>query len=180
MAMPTATSLAAGGRANSAGQRGPTGAERCPIDACRAEPRYAGPGTVGEAFCNGSRFLQRASGPWPGSRRFPGFSWPKVASSRDDAPTLVLWLAGCAFWLGALHWLRLPHPATSIGWLALSGYLGIYLPVFIALVRSAMQLEFRSSWLPRWRGLGLSWRKLICLRGSISPRWATVSIAGSR
>ena len=48
---------------------------------------------------------------------------PKLAGRR---PYLVLWLAGFAFWLGILHWLRLPHPETSIGWVGgfvLSGFL---------------------------------------------------------
>ncbi|HEX5442281.1 MAG TPA: apolipoprotein N-acyltransferase, partial [Pirellulales bacterium] len=53
-------------------------------------------------------------------------------------PYAVLWLAGIAFWLGVLHWLRLPHPATSFGWLALSFYLGCYLPVFVGLSRVAV------------------------------------------
>lgn len=53
-------------------------------------------------------------------------------------PYLALWLAGCLFWLGSVHWLRLPHPATSIGWVALSCYLGVYLPVFIGLARVAV------------------------------------------
>jgi apolipoprotein N-acyltransferase len=50
----------------------------------------------------------------------------------------VLWLAGFAFWFLVLHWLRLPHPATSIGWLALSAYLACYLPVFVAVCRVAV------------------------------------------
>lgn len=52
-------------------------------------------------------------------------------------PYLVLYLAGAAFWLAAVHWLRLPHWATTFGWLALSLYLGVYLPLFVALVRTA-------------------------------------------
>lgn len=53
-------------------------------------------------------------------------------------PYRMLWLAGCAFWLGVLHWLRLPHPATSIGWVALSCYLAVYLPLFVGLTRVAV------------------------------------------
>jgi apolipoprotein N-acyltransferase len=53
-------------------------------------------------------------------------------------PYAALWLSGFAFWMGALHWLRLPHPATSLGWLALSSYLAFYLPLFIALCRMAV------------------------------------------
>jgi apolipoprotein N-acyltransferase len=52
-------------------------------------------------------------------------------------PYRAMWLAGFAFWLADLHWLRLPHWATSFGWLALSFYLAFYIPVFIGLVRIA-------------------------------------------
>ena len=40
-------------------------------------------------------------------------------------PYRVLWLAGFLFWMAALHWLRLPHSATSIGWVALAVLLGV-------------------------------------------------------
>ncbi|MCA9248649.1 MAG: apolipoprotein N-acyltransferase [Planctomycetales bacterium] len=49
-----------------------------------------------------------------------------------------LWLAGVLFWLLAVHWLRLPHWATSFGWIALALYLGAYLPVFVGLSRVAV------------------------------------------
>ena len=53
-------------------------------------------------------------------------------------PYAVLTLAGFCFWMGALHWLRLPHPATSVGWVALSFYFAFYLPVFVDLSRVAV------------------------------------------
>jgi len=53
-------------------------------------------------------------------------------------PYFVLWLIGFFFWLAALHWLRLPHWATGVGWLALSFYFAFYLPVFIAVSRAAV------------------------------------------
>ncbi|HEY2839091.1 MAG TPA: apolipoprotein N-acyltransferase, partial [Pirellulales bacterium] len=53
-------------------------------------------------------------------------------------PYLALWLAGFAFWMATLHWLRLPHAATSIGWVALSAYLAVYLPIFVGLARMAV------------------------------------------
>ena len=49
-----------------------------------------------------------------------------------------LWLAGMLYWLLAVYWICLPHPATSIGWAALSMYLGVYLPVFVGLSRVAV------------------------------------------
>jgi apolipoprotein N-acyltransferase len=57
-------------------------------------------------------------------------------------PYTVLWLAGFCFWMGAFHWLRLPHPATSIGWVAVSFYFGFYFPLFVGLSRVAVH---------RWR-----------------------------
>ncbi len=63
-----------------------------------------------------------------------------IRRERLDArhPYAVLWLAGFIFWMGALHWLRLPHPATSVGWIALSFYFAFYLPVFVGLSRVAV------------------------------------------
>jgi apolipoprotein N-acyltransferase len=53
-------------------------------------------------------------------------------------PYFVLWLAGFAFWLAALHWLRLPYWATGFGWVALAAYFAFYVPVFVGLSRTAV------------------------------------------
>ena len=53
-------------------------------------------------------------------------------------PYFILWLAGFAFWLAVLHWLRLPYWATGFGWVALSFYFAFYVPAFIALSRTAV------------------------------------------
>jgi len=53
-------------------------------------------------------------------------------------PYRALALAGFLFWMAALHWLRLPHWATSFGWIALSLYFAFYLPVFVGLSRVAV------------------------------------------
>lgn len=53
-------------------------------------------------------------------------------------PYRAFWLVGLLFWLAELYWMTMPHPATSIGWLALSGYLAILLPLFIGLSRVAV------------------------------------------
>jgi apolipoprotein N-acyltransferase len=52
-------------------------------------------------------------------------------------PYRSVWLAGFVFWLLAYHWLRLPHWATTFGWIALAFYLSFYLPVFVGLSRVA-------------------------------------------
>jgi apolipoprotein N-acyltransferase len=53
-------------------------------------------------------------------------------------PYMALALAGFVFWLGVLHFMRLPHWATSFGWVALSFYFAFYLPVFVGLSRVAV------------------------------------------
>jgi apolipoprotein N-acyltransferase len=53
-------------------------------------------------------------------------------------PYAILTLVGFAFWLAALHWLRLPYWAVAFGWVALSFYFAFYLPVFIGLSRIAV------------------------------------------
>ena len=58
-------------------------------------------------------------------------------------PWLGLWVAGLVHWLATIHWLRLPHPATSIGWIALSAYLAVYVPLFVC---TARRLVHRWHW----------------------------------
>lgn len=50
-------------------------------------------------------------------------------------PYRALWLGGIVFWLLTVHWIRLPHPLNYFAWIALTAYLGLYLPVFVALSR---------------------------------------------
>ncbi|MCI0333784.1 MAG: apolipoprotein N-acyltransferase [Planctomycetes bacterium] len=74
-------------------------------------------------------------------------------------PYGALYLAGFAFWMMSIHWLRLPHPATSLGWIALSGYLAFYLPVFVGLSRVAVHPVGVPLWLAApivWTGLELA------------------------
>jgi len=53
-------------------------------------------------------------------------------------PYHALWLAGFLFWMAAYYWLCFPHPATVVGLVALSFYLGFYLPIFVGLSRVAV------------------------------------------
>src|SRR5437667_7358247 len=55
---------------------------------------------------------------------------PKLPGWR---PYFVLWFCGTVHWLLMLEGIRLAHPALYAGWLALSAYLGVYLPAFIGL-----------------------------------------------
>jgi len=55
-------------------------------------------------------------------------------------PYWALYFSGAAFWIATNHWLRLPHPATSLGWFALSFYLACYVPLIVGLARVAARL----------------------------------------
>lgn len=63
----------------------------------------------------------------------------RAATLPGTRPYLRLWLAGGAFWLLAVHWIRLPHPLNYLAWFTLSAYLGLYLPLFILLSRTGVQ-----------------------------------------
>jgi apolipoprotein N-acyltransferase len=88
-------------------------------------------------------------------------------------PYAALYLAGLAFWLLLLHWLRLPHPALYLGWFALSAYLALYLPVFVGLTRVAVHRARAPLWLAApivWTGLELARAHLLTgfLMGSLA------------
>jgi apolipoprotein N-acyltransferase len=78
-------------------------------------------------------------------------------------PYRALWLSGFAFWLGTIHWLRLPHPATSIGWVALSFYLAFYTPALVWLTRVAVHRHR----VPLMVAAPLVWMGLELLRGRL-------------
>jgi apolipoprotein N-acyltransferase len=88
-------------------------------------------------------------------------------------PYLILWLAGFAFWLGALHWLRLPYWATAFGWVALSFYFAFYVPVFIALSRTAVH-QFR---LPVILAAPIVWTGLELARAHLLTGMTMASLA---
>ena len=75
----------------------------------------------------------------------------------------MIWCAGFVHWLATIHWLRLPHPATSLGWVCLSAYLAVYLPVF---VWSARLLMRRWGW-PLLAAAPISWVACEQLRGAL-------------
>jgi apolipoprotein N-acyltransferase len=78
-------------------------------------------------------------------------------------PFLLAWCGGLAYWLPAIHWLRLPHPATAIGWVLLSAYLACYLPLFLW---AARRLVHRWRW-PLVPAATVAWVACEQLRGSL-------------
>ena len=78
-------------------------------------------------------------------------------------PWPMLWAAGFLNWLLAIHWLRLPHPATAIGWVLLSAYLAAYVPLFVWLAR---RLVHRWRW-PLVPAATVAWVACEQLRGTV-------------
>ncbi|MFM7207942.1 MAG: apolipoprotein N-acyltransferase [Planctomycetaceae bacterium] len=78
-------------------------------------------------------------------------------------PWLAIWVAGFLHWLFTIHWLRLPHPATALGWAALAAYLGCSLPLFVWTTR---RLVHRRGW-PLVPAATLAWMACEHLRGRV-------------
>jgi len=85
------------------------------------------------------------------------------AGALPDRWLRVAWAAGFLHWLATIHWLRLPHPATAIGWVALSAYLAAYVPLFIWLAR---RLVHARGW-PLVPAAVLAWISCEQLRGTL-------------
>ena len=100
-------------------------------------------------------------------------SRPELSGGR---PYRKLWLAGFVFWLLAAHWIRLPHPANYIAWLALATYLGTYLPAFVALSRVGVH-RFR---LPVVLVAPVVWVGLDWLRGWLFTGFSMCSLCHSQ
>jgi apolipoprotein N-acyltransferase len=97
----------------------------------------------------------------------------RMAELPGRRPYRALYFAGFTFWLAALHWLRLPHPAVIPLWFILAGYLAIYVPVFVALSRVAVHRLSVPLWLAAptvWTGLELARAHLLTgfLMGSLA------------
>jgi len=94
--------------------------------------------------------------PWPWLRLV-------TASRLEGRPWLTMWAAGFVHWLATIHWLRLPHPATAIGWVALSAYLAVFVPLFVGLARVLMHAR---RW-PLLPAAAVAWVAAEQLRGSL-------------
>jgi apolipoprotein N-acyltransferase len=88
-------------------------------------------------------------------------------------PYVQLYMAGVLFWLLALHWLRLPHPATSVGWIAVACYMGCYLPALIALGR----IQVHRLKMPVWIAGPVAWTGLEFVRAHLLTGFLMASLA---
>ncbi|QDV76385.1 Apolipoprotein N-acyltransferase [Planctomycetes bacterium K2D] len=112
---------------------------------------------------------------WPLAWIAPGV-WLWLAESPAEwrrREYLKMWLAGSLYWLLAVHWVRLPHPLTPLGWAPLALYLGLYPVALVALVRTARRRWRWPLWLAApvvWTGLELLQARLFTgfLMGAVS------------
>ena len=78
-----------------------------------------------------------------------------------------LYLIGFFHWLLMLQWVRLPHYSAWFGWIVLAGYLGLYLPLWVAVVRALLRVRF-----PLVVAAPLTWAALEWLRGRLFTGFA--------
>lgn len=80
-------------------------------------------------------------GCWPLAWIAPLF-WIRLISQPDlggkKRAYLAIWLAGMIYWLALFYFIPIPFWGLYFGWFAMSAYLGIYLPLFVALTRVAV------------------------------------------
>lgn len=68
---------------------------------------------------------------------------PLVMLTRIERPTRLMYrmayFGGLVFWVPALQWMRLGDPTMYVAWGLLAGYLAMYFPAFVWIVRRARQ-----------------------------------------
>jgi apolipoprotein N-acyltransferase len=85
----------------------------------------------------------------------------------------ALWLASFAFWGALLQGLRLAHPLLIPGWLVLTAYLGVYLPLFVGMSR---MLVHRWRW-PLAVAAPLAWVGLEFARAYLATGFAAAMLS---
>jgi apolipoprotein N-acyltransferase len=89
---------------------------------------------------------------------------------------LGLWLSGFLFWMVTLHSVRLAFWALIAGWIAMSLYLAVYLPLFVAATRIMLH---------RWRiplvlAAPIAWTGLEAIRSVLFTGYAANTLAHSQ
>lgn len=85
--------------------------------------------------------------------------WLALAEAESLPKYRWLWLASAIYWLVSLQGLRHAHPLMFVPWIALGLYLGIYVPLFVAVTR-----RLRSWGVPLALAAGVSWVGWECVR----------------
>jgi apolipoprotein N-acyltransferase len=91
-------------------------------------------------------------------------------------PYATLWLAGFAYWMATIAWLRLPHPANHLALVLIAAYLGLYLPLFLGLSRVAVH-RLR---VPLWAAAPVVWTGLELARAHLLTGFLMGSLAQSQ
>lgn len=74
-----------------------------------------------------------------------------------------IWIGSLLFWLVLLQGIRKAHPANYLGLLALSSYLSVYLPAFVAIARTAVHHQR----IPLWLAAPVIWTAFEFIRGGL-------------
>lgn len=115
---------------------------------------------------------------WPLAWLAP-IGWLLIANTKQRLSRsgyAKLWLAGVVYWLLAVHWIRLPHPLTPIGWFFLAAYLGCYLPTFIWVARQAVHHRG----VPLWIAAPIAWTGLEFLQAHLFSGFLMGAISHSQ
>jgi apolipoprotein N-acyltransferase len=84
----------------------------------------------------------------------------------------MLWCAGFLHWAALLQGVRLANPALYPGWIALSAYLAVYLPLFIAGGRCLLRQGC-----PAWLALPAAWVAMEYVRAFFATGFSTASLS---
>lgn len=92
-------------------------------------------------------------------------------------PYWKLWGAGTVFWVYAVHFVRYPHWINYGLWCLLAGYLGCYLPIFVAVSRTLIfqRIPKLCFWI-FGKGVHSSAFRSLTILGSLSIVWAACDI----
>ncbi len=115
--------------------------------------------------------------PWAGF--LASACWASVIA-KEYSPTRreywSLWLAGAVMWLALLQGIRLAYWPLHFGWIALSLYLAVYLPIFVAMARS-----LHHSWyIPLPFAAGMAWVACELIRAYFVTGFAACMLAHSQ
>ena len=120
---------------------------------------------VGLASAVALWLAQPPVGWWPLAWVAPmGWLWiARRAEPLDRGDWLRVYLSGVVYWLLAVHWIRLPHPLTILGWPILCAYLGLYPLAFVWLTRVGL----RRARVPLWLVAPVVWTGLEFLQANL-------------
>ncbi|MCH2181674.1 MAG: apolipoprotein N-acyltransferase [Mariniblastus sp.] len=99
--------------------------------------------------------------------------WLVATPTIGTRPYRLIWLAGLLYWLGTFYFIPIPHWALWIGWLVVSLYLSLYLPLFVLLSRA---LVHRLQW-PTLLAGPLVWVGIEWLRSNVITGMAMVCLS---